>query len=267
LKASVLVAIPFKNKSDLTISCLESLIRSYVSGLTYEILLISDGSKNEEINNVLKNNPYGNTIQLKKQQNVGYTKTIYDVVEYAKKRGFDYLLLSNNDIKFLHGTLYSLVKKISSNPNIANVGCKILHWTDDVIIHTGTRINKKCENWIENPYCGLSPDDPIVNFSERRLWNNGCCSIYNLDILRKENMNFDLSFSIYFEESDLMTRFNLKGYSVLYEPRSIVRHKVNATVGDDIEKYGPIFNKNWELYLSKWKKYFNSKMLYFQEGI
>jgi len=265
MKPFVLIAIPFKNKSDLVTQCIDSLLnKSYVSGMAYTIILINDGSEYKEVEKVrLK---YGNIAYIINYDSVGYTKIVYDMVDLAKKeKQFNYLLISNNDIKFFPSTLYSLVSRMNSNPNIANVGCKILHWTKDVIIHTGTRINKKCENWVENPYCGLSPDDPIANVTERRLWTNGACSLYNLDILRKENMNFDLSFSpAYFEESDLHTRLNIKDYSVTYEPRAIVRHKVNATVSDYLEMYNPVFSKNWELYLSKWKKYFDSKMLYFQ---
>lgn len=259
--ASVLITIPFKNKSELVLSCLESLTKSYISGISYEILLISDGSEEKEIDFILNNNPYRNVNQLWRQSNIGYTKTVFNIMEYAKERGFNFLLISNNDIKFFPGTISSLVRRALSNPNIANVGCKVIHWTDDIIIHTGTRIKN---GKISDPYCGLKMNDPITNNVERRLWNNGCCSLFNVQILKKENMNFDLEFvPAYFEESDLMTRLNLKGYSVLYEPRAMVRHLVNGTTRDE-PNIGSIFEKNWKLYLSKWEKHFNSKMLYFQ---
>jgi len=234
--------------------------------MVFSITLINDGSKYEELNKVTSY--FGDFINIVNSNGIGYTNVVYNLVNMAKKeKQFQYLLISNNDIKFTPSTLYSLTSRMKSNPNIASVGCKVLHWTDDVIIHTGTRIKKRCENLIENPYCGLSPDDPIANVTERRLWVNGCCALYNLDIMRKEDMNFNLEFTpAYFEECDLMTRFNMKGYSVIYEPRAIVRHMVSASHREDSNC--PIyFNKNWKLYLSKWKKYFDSKMLYFQEGI
>jgi len=264
-KPSILIAIPFKGKTDLTIKCLESLTKSYISGFTYEILLVSDGSTKEELEYIYKNNPYRDYSTIIHQENIGYCKTVYNIVNYAEDRNFDFLLLSNNDIIFFPQTVSSLVKRILSNYNISVVGCKILHWIDDIIIHTGTRIDYNCENWIKNPYCGLDKNNPITDYVERRLWVNGCCCLYNLSILKKEHMNFNLEYEkAYFEECDLMTRLNLKGYSVLYEPRAIIRHRENGTTSDNLEEYYPIFKKNWNLYLSKWKKYFNSKKLYFQ---
>jgi GT2 family glycosyltransferase len=173
------------------------------------------------------------------------------------------MLLVNSDVVFNDKKTFSyFVRRSLSNPNIAVVGCKVLDWEKDIIIHTGTRIKN---NKIDDPYCGLHPNDPIANIIERRLWVNGCCSLYNIDILRKENMNFDLDFSpAYFEESDLMTRLNLRGYSVIYEPNAVIRHMRNTTNNIEIEKYSQAFNRNWNLYLKKWEKYFDSKMLYFQ---
>lgn len=260
-KPSVLVAIPFKNKSELVLSCLESITKSYISGFSCEFFLVSDGSEENELNNVIDNNPFKDYTSIIKQKNLGYTRTVYNLINYAKERNFSYLLLLNSDIKVFPGTISSLVNRALTNSNIVNVGCKILHWTDDIIIHTGTRIEN---GKISDPYCGLKINDPIANNLERRLWNNGCCSLYNIQILKRENMNFDLSFiPAYFEESDLMTRLNLKGYSVIYEPRAMVRHLVNGTTRDE-PNTGIIFENNWKLYLEKWEKYFNSKMLYFQ---
>jgi len=269
-KPYIIVVVPFKGKCDLVVSCIQSLVYSYISGFAYQFYLIDDSGTDK--NKKILESKLGNLINCvyyhNNKRNIGLTRSLYNLIEEVKaddKKQHTHMLIVNNDVVFLTGTFNALVKRALSNPNIANVGCKILDWNQDFIIHTGTRINRKCENWIDNPFVGLHRNDPISNNVERRLWNNGCCSLYNLDILKKENMNFDLDFSpAYFEEADLMTRLNLKGYSVLFEPNAIVRHKMNATVNDEIQKYGVIFERNWKLYLNKWKKHFDSKMLYFQ---
>lgn len=258
-KPYISIIIPFYNKSDLVISCVNSIFNSYISGFAYQIHLWDDGSSQEELDKIKKsvNNCVG-IIQNKK--NIGYTQTCINIINFTKQSDFDYLFLMNSDIKLFPNTFTSLVKRISSNNNIAAVGGKVIHWTDDVIIHTGTRIKN---NKISDPYCGLHINDPITNNVERRLWVNGCYCLYNIDILRKEKLNFNQDFSpSYFEESDLMTELNIRGYPVLYEPKAKARHLVNGTTRDF--NYGKIFEDNWHKYLNKWEKYFSSKNLYFQ---
>jgi hypothetical protein len=255
----ILVSIPFYNKSDLTISCLDSLFKSYISGFNWQVILWDDGSSKEELNR-LKNSIDIHVGIICNEKNIGYTQTCINAVNYAKHENFDYLFLLNNDTILFQDAFTNLVKRILTNNNIAAVGGKVIHWNENIIIHTGTRIKN---NKISDPYCGLEINNPITNHVERRLWVNGCYCLYNLDILRKENLNFNPDFGpAYFEESDLMTELNMRGYSVIYEPKARVRHLVNGTTRD--YNFGKIFDDNWNKYLNKWEKYFSSKNLYFQ---
>lgn len=255
----ILVVIPFYNKSDLVISCLNSIVRSYIQGFNYQIIIWNDGSSEDELSKLQQS--IDNRIGIyNNNRNIGYTLSCIDIVNYAKQENFDYLFLLNNDTILFPDAFTNLFRRINSNNNICAVGGKVIHWTDDIIIHTGTRISN---NKISDPYCGLEINNPITNHVERRLWVNGCYCLYNLDILRKENLNFNTDFlPAYFEESDLMTELNMRGYSVIYEPKARVRHLVNGTTRD--YDYGKIFEDNWQKYLNKWEKYFSSKNLYFQ---
>jgi len=257
----ILIVIPFKGQIDLTIECLMSLRHSYISNFYYSIIMWDDGSSIDDLNKLYYNRVF-NELMIVRNEHVGYTQAVYNAFQFAKNNNScDYILLCNNDIVFKTNTLFSLNARMTSNPNIAAVGCKVLKYGSDVILHTGTRIKN---NEIEDPYVGLQENDPKTNFVERRLWVNGCCSLYNAHILRKENLNFNLDFKeCYFEEADLMSQFNLLGYSVLYEPRAKVEHVMNATHSKEREKYEKIFWGNWNKYLTKWKPYFNSKSLQF----
>jgi GT2 family glycosyltransferase len=100
--------------------------------------------------------------------------------------------------------------------------------------------------------------------TERRLWLNGACVMYSLDVLRKERLNFDMDFTpAYFEESTLMTTLNLLGHPCLYEPRAVIDHKVNGTMGLEKEKYEPIFWRNWNRYLDRFKHTFENPIFDF----
>jgi len=259
-KPFVLVVVPFKNQTNLVVNFLNSIMTSYVSGFSYTVILWDDGSDERELNWLWNTVP--KDMLILKHNNVGYTQTAYDIVEFAKtQENHDFLLLVNSDIMLEKGTFHATVKRALSNPNCAVVGGKILEYNGDKIIHTGTRVEN---GKITDPYCELHRSDSKTNFVERRLWVNGCYTYYNLDILRKENLNFDLDFKpCYFEEADLMTRLNMLGYSILYEPRAIIHHKVNASHNSERKKYENVFWTNWNKYLSKWKPYFESNKLQF----
>lgn len=257
----VVIGIPFKGKVDLLKSFLQSLASSYISGFSWEMILLDDGSSNEESHEV-KDMTSKIAKFIRHEDSIGYTKSVWEIMNESKKN-CDFLLLTNNDIILFPTAITEMVKLMVKNPNTAVVGCKVAHWTDDYIIHTGTRVNKECENHIENPYCGLHINDPKTNFVEKRLWVNGCCMMYNMKIMEKENLNYNLDFiPAYFEESDLHTELNMRGYSVLYCPSATVRHLVNGTVRD-YPQYGKIFSDNWKKYLDKWSEYLDTPMLSF----
>lgn len=256
----VLVIVPFKDETKLLVEFINSLFRSYVTGFSYSLICWDDGSTDDELNFLYNN--ISNMIVIAKHQNVGYTQAVYNIMEYAKSQTeYDHVLIANSDIKFEQGTFFSMVKRSLSNPNIAAVGGKVLKYDTPQILHTGTRL---VNGEIEDPYCGLHRDDPKTNFVERRMWVNGCGVLYKLDILRKENLNFDLQFKpAYFEEADLMSKLNISGYSVMYEPKAIIHHIMNASHNHERSKYESVFWNNWNKYLSRWKPNFNSKQLQF----
>jgi len=259
----IFVAIPFKGEIPLLLECVNSLFPSYIKGFAYSMVLWDDGSTDEELNSLYFSLPQEVGIPIVKHDNVGYTQAIFNIFEDVLKNRseFDYILLMNSDVKFRKNTLYSLVSRMLSNVNVAAVGCKVLKYGTTEIAHTGTRLEN---GEIVDPYCGLEENDPRTCFVERRLWVNGCCVLYNAKILRKLNLNFDLHFKpAYFEEADLMTKLVLRGYSVLYDPRAVIEHVINATMGKEKEKYEKIFWENWEKYLERWKPYFSSKQLQF----
>jgi GT2 family glycosyltransferase len=261
----VSVVIPFKGECNLVLDCIYSILNSYISGFSYQIICYDDGSTTQELDYLytsIRNN-FNKDILIVKNNNVEYTQAVYNVT-YAMKRDYsncDYMLLLNSDVKLHRAAFYRMVTRMNSNPNIAAVGAKIVKMGTNEIQHTGTRLENGS---IVDPYCGLDMNDPITNQVERRLWVNGCGVLYNLRILRKEDLNFSLSFKpAYFEEADLMTELNVRGYSVLYEPGAIIEHKLNATMNKDRERYEKAFWGNWELYKSKWSEHFGSKALSF----
>lgn len=260
-KPYIIVVIPFKGQIELLREAVFSFLRSYTSGLTYSIICWDDGSTDDELNILYNSIPH--QVIISKHNNVGYTQTVHNIVNYVKgDNRIDFLLLCNSDIKMRPGSFYALVNRILKNENYGAVGGKILKYGTDEIQHTGTIVKN---NKIEDPYCGLNCNDPKTNFVERRMWANGSCVLYNLNVLRKLNLNFDIeNFSpAYFEEADLMANMNLLGYPILYEPKAEIEHMVNATMGKERNKYEQIFWKNWETYKKKWEPLYDKPQFKF----
>ena len=263
-KPSVLVAIPFKGEIDYLIAAVDSIMgNQYVSGITYSIVLWDDGSTDDELNRLY--NSIDRRVPIVKHANVGYTQAVYNIFDYAMKNTpADYILLANSDIKLRKGAFYAMINRMNMNANYATVGGKILIYDTDTIQHTGTVVNTESTG-VDDPYCGLHKNDPMANNLERRLWCNGCCCLYNLNVLRKENLNFDVvNFpNAYFEESALQTELGLRGYGVLYEPRAEIDHKRNATMNHERSKHETYFWANWQRYQDMYFPLFKSNQLKF----
>ena len=258
------VFIPFKGECKLVLDCIYSLLTSYTSGYSFFIVCYDDGSTIEELDYLYRSihNNFPHDILIVRNEPVGYTQAVHNITEFCKSReDIDYLLLLNSDVKLRVGAFYALVNRMNRNPYTAAVGGKIIKMGTNEIQHTGTRLEN---GKIVNPYCGLDANDPITNQVERRLWTNGCATLYNIRILKKEGLNFSLDFKpAYFEEADLMSELNLRGYSVLYEPRAVIEHKLNATMNKDRDRYEKAFWANWKKYKNKWDPYFGKKQLAF----
>jgi len=262
-KPSVLVAIPFKGEIDYLVAAVDSIMREqYVSGINYSFVLWDDGSSDDELNHLY--NSVDKRVLIFRNENVGYTRAVYNIFDYfMKNTPTDYILLANSDIKFRKGSFYAMVSRMNMNANYAVVGGKILDYNGDMIIHTGTIVNSDGTGVLD-PYCSLHKDDPLANNMERRLWTNGCASLYNLNVLRKENLNFDLNYTpAYFEESKLCTSLNLLGYSVIYEPKCEIGHKRNVTMNQKRSENEKYFWANWQRYQDECFPLFKSPRLQF----
>lgn len=253
---NVLIAIPFMNGTDFLQRAIDGLKDS-----NYTILLVNDGSslnESESARNICKNS--SKIHMVTNTVNIGYVHTINRIIGEAIRRNIDFLILANSDTIFTDTDVEALLDLIQ-RPNVVAVGGKIVDYdTGTKIIHTGTRLEN---GEIVDPYIGRDFQDPIVNDIERRLWVNGCAVAYDMGIFRHYGFKFDTAFSpAYFEESDLMTMFNLMGLTVLYQPKAEIRHFVKATMGKD-PKSPKIFWDNWNKYLARWAPFFSSKQLQF----
>lgn len=100
--------------------CLESIVR-YVTGITYEVIVVDNASNDESVDFLRKNHPQIKLILNDKNQ--GFAKANNQAAKIAKG---DYLFLLNADTIILNNGLASAVEYMKAN-GIAVLGPKLLN--------------------------------------------------------------------------------------------------------------------------------------------
>lgn len=104
------------NTRELTLECLDSLPRSVDDDLTYEVIVVDNGSRDASAEALAERND----IELvRNAQNRGYAAAVNQA--YARARG-DHVLLLNSDVEFEPGALSALLRFLRDHEDVAGVG-------------------------------------------------------------------------------------------------------------------------------------------------
>ena len=216
------------NGKDLTLDCLKSL--SKVQYDNYKVLVVDNGSTDDSVKVIEQKIPNVEILQLNK--NIGYAAGNNAGFEYIKNKNPEYVIFSNNDTIVDKIFIGPLVKPLMKNSDIYQTVPKIFYANEpNKIWYAGGKVNK----WL-----GLVCHEGIRKFDAESFNNSkftnyatGCCfAIRTKDYT--EFGGFDTSFPMYGEDVDLSLRIIAKGKNILYEPNSIIWHKVSASIGGEL---------------------------------
>ena len=240
----VSIIIPLFNQVRYTIQCLESIKEN--TTVSYEIILVDNGSTDQTayLTNRLKN-----VTVLTNEKNLGYAHANNQGAQRA--RG-NYLLFLNNDTVVRKRWLDHLLTSIESNETAGAVGPKLIFFNGR----------------LQAAGCGLNYDGRFYGRGEGDLPNRhpynqrietvalyGTCLLVK-KMLFEEVDGFDESYSpAYHEDIDLCLKIKEKGYSLYYEPRSIVHHKgFTSSRRQDREA---LLASNYQVLYTKWRHFIN----------
>lgn len=205
--------------------CLSSVLKINYPTHLYEVLLVDNGSKDGSQQYVKEN--FSSVRFLSLDKNYGFSGGNNKGAQVAKG---DVLVFLNNDVKVDRDWLLELVKVACSEDKIGICGSKVLYMDAPSIIqfaggylHTlggSVSINYRKEN---NLFQAVSSSGYVV----------GCSLLIKksvFDLLE----GFDEDYYMYGEESDLCWRAWIYGYSVMYNPDSIVYHVGGASRKDKL---------------------------------
>ena len=196
-------------------NCLDSLQKVTYSPL--EIIVV-DNNSTDGSQEFVKTN-YQKVILIENKENYGFAKG--NNIGFKASTG-DYILILNNDTVVTSNFLSPLIKDFEDNPEIACLQPQIRLSKDKELLD-GVGAFLTFTGFLY--HFGYLKDrmEPKYNKKMRIFSAKGACMLLRKKAIEKVGL-FDEDFFIFFEETDLCFRLWLAGYSVMYDPNSVIYH-------------------------------------------
>lgn len=207
-----------KNLLEKNLPSVISATNEYQDG-EVEIIIVDDASNDESVNFLKVNYPQARLII--KDKNTGFADSCNLGVE--KSTG-GIIILLNSDVSPEKDFIQPLITHFSDEKVFA-VGCLEKSIQNGKEILSGKSIGyfKKGLVWHDR-----SPDQLTAG---QTFWVAGGSGAFRKSIWEKLK-GFDIAFQpFYWEDIDLSYRARKKGYKILFEPKSIVVHNHESTIG------------------------------------
>ncbi len=239
------------NTSDLTVDCIRS-IEKYSGDLSFEIILIDNGSTDESVKvfQKVKQEKFwrGRLTLISNKINTGYAKANNQGIRNAKG---EYTLLLNNDTLVHKNALQNLISFAEQTPDAGVVGSKLLNIDKSLQMscyNFPTITNAIREYWFGKK--GL-----FEKFAPKGVGPATVDSVVGAVFLitpKAKNIVglLDERYFAYFEDIDYCRQVWKKGMKVYYLPNSVITHYHGVT-------FGKLAEEN-----ERWKKLIPSSKIY-----
>ncbi len=210
------------NGAEDTVECVQSLKECKYTNI--QIIIVDNNSKGNEAE--LLKEKFGSSIEvLKNKTNLGFAGGVNTGINFALRRGSDYILLINNDTVVEPDFLNYLIEQGEKNKDIGILVPKICYYSASRIIWSaGGYVSKLRSSGFS---CGEGKYEEEYNNSKFVTFASGCCLLIKANVLTKVGL-FDEKYFLYLEDVDFCYRVNNAGYKILYDGRSKILHKVNV---------------------------------------
>jgi GT2 family glycosyltransferase len=219
----VSIIIPIFNQLELTLACLESLVR-HAGPPRFEVIVIDDHSDAlvaETLNLVQGLRVYSNAT------NRGFVLNCNRGAALARGR---YVLFLNNDTEVQAEWLEALLETFALHPDAGLVGAKLLY-PDGRLQEAGGIMWADGSAW--NYGHKDDPTKPEYNYVRPTDYCSGACIILPRELFARLG-GFDERFvPAYCEDSDLAFQVRAAGYQVYYQPRAAIIHHEGKSNGTD----------------------------------
>ena len=215
------------NGSEDTMDCIKSL--EQISYTDYRIIVVDNFSTDSSYAVLEEFNKTHDFVLLQAGANEGFSAGNNVGIKYALDCGTDYVLLLNNDTVVEKDFLEYIIKGFEIDSNVGVSIGKILYYSQpNTIWYAGGSLNNKTartEHWGYGEENNDQYDKTsFVTFA------TGCCMCISRKTLEQVGL-LDESFFLYEEDVEYCKRVTDAGFKMVYEPKSVIYHKVSASTG------------------------------------
>lgn len=249
------------NKYEKTIDCVNSIFETVKT--EYKIYLLDNASQNDSFEQLSKHyNSNDKIVLIKSSKNLGYARGNNLGIEYAKRDGCDYILISNNDLIYQENAIDTLYSRITASeyfivePFLKNIDGS----TQTAVMKSRPSFKEYMQfstylhNFVSKKekrkyYSSLQPKE----FGEV-YWASGACFIADLKQFEEIGF-FDPYTFLYFEEYIISEKAKAKGLKIGFEPNAKVVHYHGASTGGNANLVTRVANFKSEAYMftNYWK--------------
>lgn len=246
MKQKVAFVIVNWNHKDDTVRCLETLKEVKQKNFEIIVYVIDNGSTNDSAAVIKKNHPW--IILIETENNLGFTGGNNIGIRSALDVNADFIWILNNDTLVDKNILSTL--KVFKDPKVGIVGSKI-YFAPGSEYHKIRYIEKNrgrvlwyaggVIDW-NNMYASHRGVDEVdtgqYDNVEETSFVTGCSMIVKKEVFEKIGL-FDEKFFAYLEDLDFCLRAKQAGFTLLYNPQSILWHKNagSSGVGSKLHQY------------------------------
>ena len=202
-------------------------IREQIRTVTYELIVVDNGSKVNEASQIQQTFPWIHVIRSEK--NLGFSGGNNLGIRQAKG---DFIFLLNNDTYLPDDSLHYLVDRLKANKQLAAVSPKIkFAWSPFAIQFAG--FTPLSPITLRNKTIGFGESDEgqYDQYKQTPLLH-GAAMMVKRFVIEEIGLMPELYF-LYYEEIDWCTSMTERGYTLGYEPRCTVFHKESKSTGQN----------------------------------
>jgi GT2 family glycosyltransferase len=225
-----------------TDQCLKSLAK--VSYTNYKIIVIDNGSENQEAAKIKSQHP--DIVLIANSYNKGFAAACNQGIEKAIELAADYVLLLNNDTVAEEHFLQHLVKYAGNNSNVI-LSPKILYAGTSIVQNLGGRLIPLIGGSIN-----IGKGKPGANYTKPLSpdFLSGCAIFIPSQAIRQVGM-LDPIYFAYYEDADWCYRAKSAGYRLVVLPESIIWHKHSRSSKNAQEKKFYYISRNSIIFAKK----------------
>lgn len=258
MKKKVAIVVLNYNGGDLLVDCIKSFLN--LEGIIFKLILVDNGSNDGSIEKAEKIDAGKKIKIIHTGQNLGYTGGNNVGIEYAMKKGFDYVMIVNSDTIVLNPLfLKEMVDYGERTPDAAIIGPKVFFRSRKVVQNTicnfpfflPTLISWLAQKVKTNKK--IRSGDKIQEVEVL----NGVCILLKSTFLKSVGL-FDFDIFMYREDTDLALRAKKDGWKSIYYPVDSILHMQKYTGYDYTSMVNFLLKRNAVYVLYKHGFYFDA---------